>query len=157
MSAGSGFHSITGDWQFKNYSQTGIWEQGRHAGKKKYKSRKIAEWNGYLSLMGFVKLRYILPEEIERQEMAVKSQEKIKARILSNNSVDSGSICFSIGEIVDAVCTDCKKVKIEGVPYDIQLVLPKGTDPEHFVDNIVKVRIKQISKVGKICQVEYVE
>lgn len=42
MSAGSGFHSITGDWQFSDYTNTEIWKDGRNAGKMKYKSRKIA-------------------------------------------------------------------------------------------------------------------
>ncbi len=63
MSAGVGFHSITGDWQFDDYSQTGIWSDGRHAGKKKYKSRKTAEYNGHLQLMGFVKLRTLDADE----------------------------------------------------------------------------------------------
>lgn len=161
MSAGSGFHSITGDWQFDDYSINGL-DTGRKVsrglfnGDKSTKSRKIAEWNGNLSLMGFVKLRYITPEEIEKKEMAVKSQEELRNRILSNGS-DPKDICLSLGDVVDAVCTDCKKVRVEGVPYDIQLVLPKGADGESFVDEIVKVRIKQISKAGKICQVEYVE
>ena len=57
MSAGVGFHSITGDWQYDDYDKTKIWTEGRHAGKKKYKSRKIAEYNHRLQLMGFVRLR----------------------------------------------------------------------------------------------------
>ena len=68
MSAGSGFHSITGDWQFDDYSHTGFWEQGRNAGKKKYKSRKIAEWGDNLSLMGFVKLRTLSEEDVKHLE-----------------------------------------------------------------------------------------
>lgn len=63
MSAGVGFHSITGDWRFDDYDQTGIWERGRDAGKKKYKSRKIAEYHGTLQLMGFVRLRPLTAAE----------------------------------------------------------------------------------------------
>lgn len=56
MSAGTGFHSITGDWQYEDY----IDDPGTDkAGKKKYKSRKIADYNGRLTMMGFVKLRLI--------------------------------------------------------------------------------------------------
>ena len=62
MSAGVGFHSITGDWQYDDYDKTKIWTEGRHAGKKKYKSRKIAEYNHRLQLMGFVRLRSLSPE-----------------------------------------------------------------------------------------------
>lgn len=57
MSAGVGFHSITGDWQFEDYDKTGQWTDPRRAGKKRYKSRKVAEYNHRLQLMGFVKLR----------------------------------------------------------------------------------------------------
>ena len=54
MAAGSGFHSITGDWQYDDYDKTGF--NGK-TGKKKYKSRKIVEYNEKLSLMGFVELK----------------------------------------------------------------------------------------------------
>ena len=66
MAAGSGFHSITGDWKYKDYyADPGYWPkkdkngnviQGE-PGKKKYKSRKIVEYNDKLSLMGFVELK----------------------------------------------------------------------------------------------------
>lgn len=60
MSAGVGFHSITGDWQYDDYiDEPGYWTSGKNNGKKKYKSRKIAEYNGKLQLMGFVKLSVI--------------------------------------------------------------------------------------------------
>ena len=32
MSAGVGFHSITGDWQYVDYDKTKLWTDGRHAG-----------------------------------------------------------------------------------------------------------------------------
>jgi hypothetical protein len=68
MSVGVGFHSITGDWQYEDYDQTGIWTENRNAGKKKYKSRKTAEYNGQLQLMGFVKLRALNAEELSKRE-----------------------------------------------------------------------------------------
>jgi CRISPR/Cas system CSM-associated protein Csm5 (group 7 of RAMP superfamily) len=55
MSAGSGFHSITGDWQYDDYTTVGNWNNGKH----KYKSRKIAIHNNVLSLMGFIKLQVL--------------------------------------------------------------------------------------------------
>ena len=83
MSAGSGFHSITGDWQFDDYSQTGTWTQGRNAGKKKYKSRKIADCGGNLSLMGFVKLRALSEEEVKHleEERQAERQRKEQERL----------------------------------------------------------------------------
>lgn len=56
VSAGSGFHSITGDWQYPDHTQTDFYKYGVHAGKKKYKSRRIACYNGGFALMGFIKL-----------------------------------------------------------------------------------------------------
>ena len=52
MSAGVGFHSITGDWQYDDYSQTGLWSEGKNAGKRKYKSRKTSEYGGHLLFIG---------------------------------------------------------------------------------------------------------
>lgn len=63
MSAGVGFHSITGDWQYDDYDKTKFWTDDRRAGKKRYKSRKIAEYNHRLQLMGFVRLRSLSQEE----------------------------------------------------------------------------------------------
>lgn len=64
MSAGVGFHSITGDWLYDDYSETGSWTEGRNSGKKKYKSRKTAEFKESLQLMGFVKLRALSADEL---------------------------------------------------------------------------------------------
>lgn len=84
MSAGVGFHSITGDWQYDDYCQTGIWNDGRHAGKKKYKSRKTAEYNGHLQLMGFVKLRALETDEVSQYVQSLDDNHaKIIERIVA--------------------------------------------------------------------------
>lgn len=72
MSAGVGFHSITGDWQFDDYNKTKFWTESRNAGKKKYKSRKIAEYNKRLQLMGFVRLRALSKQEALESEQALQ-------------------------------------------------------------------------------------
>lgn len=83
MSAGVGFHSITGDWQYEDYDKTKLWTDGRHAGKKKYKSRKIAEYNHRLQLMGFVRLHALSQEEAsEREETLQKHHHDQQALIL---------------------------------------------------------------------------
>lgn len=68
MAAGSGYHTITGDWnQYSDdYVNNGKWEDQYemkrmgialdHKNKHRYKSRRIVEYNGNLQLMGFVKL-----------------------------------------------------------------------------------------------------
>lgn len=68
MSAGVGFHAITGDWQYEDYSATGVHEFGRNMGKQKYKSRKIVETAVGLKLMGFVRLAEI-PEEDYKEDL----------------------------------------------------------------------------------------
>jgi hypothetical protein len=61
MSAGCGFHSITGNWQYEDYTTIGEWGPRETKNKNlwnkhKYKSRKIADYNDNLTLMGFVKI-----------------------------------------------------------------------------------------------------
>jgi len=59
LGAGTGFHAITGNWQYKNFIDTGVYR-----GKKKFKSRKISfskfetdqGLRTYLYPMGFVKI-----------------------------------------------------------------------------------------------------
>lgn len=83
MAAGSGFHSITGDWQFDDYSVDKLFyeeekwgkiktvSRGLQKGKKSAKSRKIAiSGNGDFSLMGFIKLKVMSEDEIKLQNEA---------------------------------------------------------------------------------------
>ena len=77
MSAGVGFHSITGNWQFDDFTRTGTDEK---SGKKKYKSRKTAEYNNRLQLMGFVKLRALQAEEARESFVALQESH---ARIIN--------------------------------------------------------------------------
>ena len=76
MSAGAGFHSITGDWKYDDYDKTGERTDTNGAVKKKYKSRKIAEFNGKLQLMGFVKLRAINADEVEQAERRLNDEHQ---------------------------------------------------------------------------------
>jgi len=84
MSAGVGFHSITGDWQYVDYDKTKLWTDGRHAGKKKYKSRKIAEYNHRLQLMGFVCLHALSQDEVTKREQDLQQlHEDQQTKILN--------------------------------------------------------------------------
>jgi hypothetical protein len=71
MSAGSGFHSITGDWQFNDYSINGLdtsrsVSRGLFNNRKSAKSRKLADTDDGLKLMGFVKLSLIDEDEYKQ-------------------------------------------------------------------------------------------
>ena len=61
------------------------------------------------------------------------------------------------GEIVSAVCVGAKKVRIKDYEYDIPLVLPEWENPMEYVNQNLKVEIRQISKSQKICQVKFIE
>jgi hypothetical protein len=79
MSAGSGFHSITGDWQFDDFT-SGLLDRKRH-GDAKPKSRKIAICQDEYMLMGFVKMSVMDAEtvaEIERQRQERKCLQEEK-------------------------------------------------------------------------------
>lgn len=59
MSAGSGFHSITGDWQYDEYIESENHLLDRKRGRELPKSRKIAvSGTKPFSLMGFIKLTF---------------------------------------------------------------------------------------------------
>lgn len=64
---------------------------------------------------------------------------------------------LKIGDIVEAMCIEKKVVRIKKHPYNIQLVINNLDNPYDLVNLKVKVKVKQISKVGKISQVEYIE
>lgn len=76
MSAGVGFHSITGDWKFDDYDKTGFYTDFKNAGKKRYKSRKIAEYNHHLQLMGFVRLHALSQDEATKREQALQQRHE---------------------------------------------------------------------------------
>lgn len=85
MAAGSGFHSITGDWMFNDYSiddvdTTKRISRGTLKGEKSAKSRKIAIQNdNKFSLMGFIKLRPISEQEIQQaEEIRFQRQKEIE-------------------------------------------------------------------------------
>jgi CRISPR-associated protein Csm5 len=76
LGLGSGFHSITGDWQHNDFTRTGVWQSGpqNRQGNFKVKSRKLAmeEENGQLNIepMGFVKLTHITEAMLQQQAQA---------------------------------------------------------------------------------------
>ncbi len=79
MSAGAGFHSITGDWQFDDFTNGTFDRKRNREGKVLPKSRKIACYGDSLSLMGFVKLKPVSGEEVEKrkQEIVRREQERL--------------------------------------------------------------------------------
>ena len=86
--------------------------------------------------------------------MAVTSAEnKLSETLVKERTVEIIPTNLKIGDVVRAKCIDIKKVRIDDYPYDIQLVIPKGVSVESFLHSTFNVSIKQISKNGKIIQV----
>jgi hypothetical protein len=112
MSAGSGFHSITGDWQFDDYTnQPGIWTNGRNEGKKKYKSRKIAigdfKDNFQFAPMGFIRIGRKSEEELEKDrfelEARLEAETKIKDDLLKKAEQEEIAHLLSLSEERDRI------------------------------------------------------
>lgn len=94
MSAGSGFHSITGDWQFDDYSNGQLdrkrasREDLENASQVLPKSRKIAVWDNHFDLMGFVKLSELTEEEFKLFQEIRKKELKERSAQLENEMLE---------------------------------------------------------------------
>lgn len=68
---------------------------------------------------------------------------------------------LQLGDEVLATCSSNKKVYIDSEDYEIQMVIPKEIGLKQGFDNLlgmrIQVRVKQISKAGKIAQVEFIQ
>lgn len=74
MGLGTGFHSITGDWQCDDYINTKLDRNG----VRKYKSRKTIDYKNNLSLMGFIKIYKsdCVSEEIKSKFAEIENEKK---------------------------------------------------------------------------------
>ena len=97
MSAGSGFHSITGDWQFDDFSINGVAggrvSRGQLNRQDSAKSRKIAVDGDNFYLMGFVKLSILSDEVIAQRE------EERRAKIEEERRIETERIANEKAEI----------------------------------------------------------
>ncbi len=71
MAAGSGYHSITGDWRFDNY-YSGLLK--RYGDQAKPKSRKIVIEDQRMSLMGFVKMSIADTSDVDVMELTRENE-----------------------------------------------------------------------------------
>lgn len=103
LAAGSGFHSITGDWQFDDYSIDDIKNnrgknQGMFEGESSSKSRKVAIADNHLSLMGFMKMSIM--DDTQVAEAQIKRQQR-KEELIENCKI-SIETDKAIKEILDS-------------------------------------------------------
>ena len=120
MSAGVGFHAITGNWIYDDFINTGT-DNGKPDGKKNKKSRKIAIYKGknhkpYLTgfeLMGFVKLRTISEKDIQYDKLLTEATTLLEAgnwQKAYEKVNKAKSVCPSRNEH-DKIAKQCEKIK----------------------------------------------
>ena len=86
MSAGVGFHAITGNWVYDDFIETGT-DNGEDDGRKNKKSRKIALYIGNsakpflkgFELMGFVKIRIVSEKDREYDKLLKEANDLMKS------------------------------------------------------------------------------
>ena len=161
MSAGVGFHSITGDWKFDDYDKTGFHTDFKNAGKKHYKSRKIAEYNHRLQLMGFVRLHALSQNEATKREQDLQQRhEDQQTKIL--NAVKLREIDIqqkAAAEQARKQAVELEKQKTE--EYN-RLILQAKQDMsselwDNAIDNLEKVAVlypekEEVAQLKAVCQ-----
>ncbi len=180
LGGGSGFHSITGDWQFETHFIDSINKKKRNRGqyneKDSAKTRKIAfiqknENSFKFYPFGFVKISLISDEEYENLQKQLAYNQQVKSEI-SKTSVTTqqtkevqkpkeppkpfkGKIQQGIGKIPAKVVKSGKPnivhILIEGNEKEMQLNTYSSELPE---GTYVYVKITQFSK-GEIKQVSF--
>lgn len=170
LSAGSGFHGISGDFQFKDHINTGQWRDG----KIKFKSRKIAFTPNEMFPMGFVLLS---ATPIEKGEMQIEKEVEIKnpssTSITHKAKPDKPKISIEYkdasllkkGDIVyaemDKKRKPFSKVKLLLENYDFEeltdLTGTKDVYASLEVGQIIKCEIMTFSKDGKINNVRFLK
>jgi len=166
MSAGSGFHSITGDWQFKEDYCEGRFDRKRArreelntAGRVLPKSRKIAVWDDHFSLMGFVKLRTISAEELEniktenlkrleaekqarKQVELQRIQEETQEKERKQRILDDFNNCVSKGEsnMIAGLYENALESYLEA-----KRLIPDRVDLDRIIDDL-KTKVDSINR-----------
>lgn len=170
LSAGSGFHGITGDFQFVDHTKTGVWNYGKNKGKMKYKSRKIAFTSNEMFPMGFVLLStepfeekestvlasadQPLKREVSNQPTPQKEAKSVVAEKKDASQVKKGDIVFGkITQIGKPFCS----VKLLLTNYDFGDADLSGTKKYPIeIGQIVKCQLGDSSADGEFKQVRFV-
>lgn len=172
LAAGSGFHSITGDWQFDDHINT-----GEHtSGKRKYKSRKLAFEGTDCQTMGFIKLTFLSEEDIvnreagklkKRKEALIIAQQEEEERILKEKEEELARIEASKpkifeGNLKPGVIIDAEVVRVTDNKVTLKLYALNQTNNEReiryhglTVGKILIVQVKNVAKNGFIVAVEF--
>lgn len=173
MAGGSGFHSITGDWQYDNHINTGEYFT---SGKRKYKSRKLAFKNKQFMPMGFIKLAVLTPEnKLKREEIRLKKQREneiearkreedrvLKEEVEEQARIEAAKPKMYEGNIKAGIIIDAEVIKVMGNKVTLKLyALNQENNPKDInyhgltTGRVLRVFVKNVSKSGLIVAVEF--
>ncbi|MBW7942900.1 MAG: hypothetical protein H3C64_11055 [Candidatus Kuenenia stuttgartiensis] len=169
LSAGSGFHGISGDFQFNDHTKTGIWNSGKNSGKMKYKSRKIAFTANEKYPMGFVLLS-TKPFEGNENKVDAKQEvispiinslenkaqlKEIKAETKDAQSLKTGDIVF--GAVLELGKPFCRvKLFLSNYNFSGETDLSGTKKHQIVVGQIVKCELGSRSPDGEFKQVKFI-
>ena len=167
MSAGSGFHSITGDWLFDDYSINGVDSKGAVSrglfnGRPSSKSRKIAIDGNDFSLMGFVKMSLATDEQItaynskkdaehqqiilmiEKERQIREETERKQEEIRINNERYEALLLKAKGSYIDGNNSEALSF------YKDAFSIRQTSEIENIIKNIIKdIERKQLIEQTK--------
>lgn len=116
--------------------------------------KKLFETLGYSSSTNVLEVKKNISMALNTIEDVIKTRQEKKV-IEEIQTITPTTL--QIGDIVEAKCIDKKIVSIEGYNYNIQLIVSKAENTEELINKQLRVKVKQISKAGKIIQVDYLE
>lgn len=162
LSAGSGFHGITGDFQFQDHTNTGEWN-----GRMKFKSRKIAFTANAMYPMGFVLLS-ATPFSEEDNTSVIKSSEMssalskeitVKTKQIAVETKDASNLKHG-DEVYAEVLEIGKpfalaKLFVENYSFEFEVPLSGIKNSGLAVGDKIKCEINSMAKGGKISMVKY--
>lgn len=170
LAAGSGFHSITGDWQYEDFINTGV----NNNGKRKYKSRKLAFEKGVFQPMGFIKLT-LLDEEtklkrqqaeaLKKEQEAQEAEEKVSAEAerlkREEEEMQRARTKVFEGKLKKGSLINAEVMKISGKTNTLKLYAlnhEKTVDLIYLglsVGQIIEISVKDISGKGIVLAVDF--
>jgi len=170
MSFGSGFHSITGDWQFDDFF-SGTLDRKRNKDAKS-KSRKIAIWSENekrkMSLMGFVKLSITNEDDYNNYwDSLLRARKPIIEKTISISSSDNPNVPM-LTEWEKFVQNDLpiihtklnsikKKEALEAISECECMIAKIDVDSKNSGDAISKIRSTISALKGRIQDIENVK
>ncbi|MCO5232089.1 MAG: RAMP superfamily CRISPR-associated protein [Chitinophagales bacterium] len=184
LSAGSGFHGITGDFQFEDHTDTGIWsgedarkyklskrQSSDYVGKyKKFKSRRIVFTGDEMCSMGFVLLSTTPFEKHDFVKCNVKNENisnkaqvesslkgKVEMQVVSKDATNLKQNDEVSAEVIAiGKPFGIAKLFLDNYSFELEVSLSGIKNSGLSPGDKIKCVINSITKEGKIAMVKYI-